>query len=287
MYEDPSVMDTLLLVPFKAKRAINLYYVLRVGFLLSSVVLSMTREETMSREITNVVDLFERTERKRSGGAPLNLSGRRDPLADEQIKALLARYYSSGVQRCFTDPDKLAPLIGHLDSWAEELPEDVVAKYGACAPVWGIRAPRPMSEHEWAFSHSNQQLRYLHILVAAWASAMPLTAEMHRDMLDGWYRPEYDAAIELFLRSNLMERCEEDWSDTPMFFGKSTNGPHHRPTRKALYHQIETIMFLLDALEGVYAASGDILSSYMSGSSWPSTVDPMPTEDVSGVRAWR
>ena len=169
------------------------------------------------------------------------------------------------------------------DFWAPQLTEDLQRRYGLCAPITSARAPRPRNEYTFLFFHNYRLLRYSQVLACAWASSLPLTMEMHKKCLNLFHQEEYPTFYEAASTHNLMTLNDEDWSDTPMFCGLSTKGPHLRPTRRGIYHCLETIAHVLDALQGQYGVTLPFLEEFV-GQQWPDIDAGLPSNDITGDR---
>lgn len=209
-----------------------------------------------------------------------------DPIADERVKAVISNFYSGGVLYVFPDEPNVqwhGTAATPENYWAPQLTEDLQRGYGLCAPITTARAPRPLNEYTFLFFHNYRFLRYAQVLTCAWASSLPLTREMHRQTLNPFHQAEYDNFFEACQLHNLISLEDEDWTDTPTFCGRSTAGPHLRPTRRAVYHCIEVIAHVLDALQGQYDKALPYLQDFV-GEDWPDLDLAMPQNDITGDR---
>jgi len=210
----------------------------------------------------------------------------KDIIADERLKAVIRNFYSGGVLYVFPDEPNVqweGTSATPDNYWAPQLTEDLQRRYGLCAPITTARAPRPRNKYTFLFFHNYRFLRYAQVLTCAWASSLPLTRDMHKEALNPFHQAEYDNFFNACQLHNLISLEDEDWTDTPMFCGRSTAGPHLRPTRRAVYHCVEVIAHVLDALQGQYDKALPFLEEFV-GQDWPDLDLAMPRNDITGDR---
>jgi len=222
-----------------------------------------------------------------------------DPLENKQIKKLITDYFGCGIRRIFqTRGDEHTVVNNVLEKqydvpmgkeemscgtetgcWADNLPRSIRTGYGLYAPATNIRMPRQTNKHG-ARSHgiyrSYRGSRYLHILMAAWASDLPLTEDMFKNLLDIWFQDKFTNAMAKYRELNVISELREDWSDTPLWYGKSTDGPHIRPTRQQIYVSLEAIIFLYDSLKTVFDNNDHTMLELFDMKTWVHHSTPMP-----------
>ena len=217
----------------------------------------------------------------------------KDPIADERLKMIVANFYGNGVRSTFGKTEiRNNPNKGphgwqgknkHYEIWADRLPIHMQRQYGICSPVGMVRAQRPLDNFTFMFFQNHRAIRYMHIAICAWANRLPLTTEMHRKLVGGWYQDGYNEMMGLVVPAGLIELKTEDWTEKKVFHSMSTQGQHIRPTRRAIYHSIDSIVFLLNALRGQYEDAAYFFRDY-EGQSWVSEDTPMPLNGVTGER---
>jgi|TARA_A100001037_G_C15102577_1_gene614744 hypothetical protein len=233
-----------------------------------------------------------------------------DPLEHPKIKKLITDFFGSGVRRIFQSRNDSELVMNRLlkkefipiggdksfnvpygkeamscgretGCWADALPRTIRVGYGLYAPATNIRMPRQISKHG-ARSHeiyrSYRGSRYMHILIAAWASNLPLTEDMFKNLLDPWFQDKFENAINKFRKANLISELDEDWSDTPIFYGKTTDAPHIRPTRQQIYVSLEAIIFLYDSLRDVFDNNDQTCLDLFDMKNWVHHSTPMPSK---------
>lgn len=233
-----------------------------------------------------------------------------DPLAHPKIKKLITDFFGSGVRRIFQSRNDSELVTNRLlkkefipkggdksfnvpygkeamscgretGCWADTLPRAIRVGYGLYAPATNIRMPRQISKHG-ARSHgiyrSYRGSRYMHILIAAWASNLPLTEDMFKNLLDPWFQDKFENAINIYRQGNLISELDEDWSDTPIFYGKTTDAPHIRPTRQQIYVSLEAIIFLYDSLRDVFDNNDQTCLDLFDMKNWVHHSTPMPSK---------
>ena len=208
-----------------------------------------------------------------------------DPLENNRIKKLITDYFGCGIRRIFqTRDDEGAKRMScgrETGCWADALPRSIRTGYGLYAPATNIRMPRQESKHG-ARSHGIYRKytasRYLHILMGAWASDLPLTEDMFKNLLDTWFQDKFPYSMTKYREINVISELSEDWSDTPLFYGKSTDGRHIRPTRQQIYVSLEAIIFLYDSLKTVFDSSDsdNTMLELFDMKTWVHHSTPMP-----------
>jgi len=222
-----------------------------------------------------------------------------DPLEHKEIKNLIINYYSSGVRRIFQTRDDATRIVNkalekqydvpkgkeemscgrETGCWADNLPRSVRLGYGLYAPAVNIRMPRQVNRHG-ARSHgiyrSYRASRYLHVLIAAWASDLPLTKNMMKNLLDPWFQTKFDHVLSVMRGIDGITEKTEDWSDTPLWYGKTTDGPHIRPTRQQIYVVLEALVFLYDSLKTVFDNNDHTMLELFDMKTWVHHSTPMP-----------
>lgn len=222
-----------------------------------------------------------------------------DPLENNRIKKLITDYFGCGIRRIFqTRGDEYTAVNNMLEKqfdvpkgkeemscgretgcWADNLPRSIRTAYGLYAPATNIRMPRQTNKHG-ARSHgiyrSYRSSRYLHVLIAAWASDLPLTKNMMKNLLDPWFQTKFDRMLSVMRGIGGITENIEDWSDTPLFYGKTTDGPHLRPTRQQIYVSLEAIIFLYDSLKTVFDNNDHTMLELFDMKTWVHHSTPMP-----------
>ena len=222
-----------------------------------------------------------------------------DPLENKQIKKLITDYFSSGVRRIFQTRDNDQTVVNDTlekqfdvpkgkeqmscgtktGCWADTLPRAIRTAYGLYAPATNIRMPRQTNKHG-ARSHdvyrSYRGSRYMHILIAAWASDLPLTQDMFKNLLDIWFQDKFTNAMAKYRELNVISELREDWSDTPLWYGKTTDGLHLRPTRQQIYVSLEAIIFLYDSLKTVFDNNDRTMLELFDMKTWVHHSTPKP-----------
>lgn len=222
-----------------------------------------------------------------------------DPLENKQIKKLITDYFSCGVRRIFQTRDDDQTVVNDVlekqfdvprgreemscgtetGCWADNLPRSIRTAYGLYAPATNIRMPRQTNKHG-ARSHgiyrSYRASRYLHVLIAAWASDLPLTKNMMKNLLDPWFQTDFDRMLSVMREIGGITENIEDWSDTPLWYGKITDEPHIRPTRQQIYVVLEAIVFLYDSLKTVFDNNDHTMLELFDMKTWLHHSTPMP-----------
>ena len=182
-----------------------------------------------------------------------------DPCEDPRVKDLMTNYFGAGVRNMYPS-DTLRDAV-----WGDSLPKNLRRAYGTKAPALGGRSPRrsDISPREVAVTselfNNYRWMRYMHVILGAWASELPLTRDMHKNVLSGWHQEQYQLVMVWALRERLAHETVENWSDMPLFHGKTTEGLHVRPTRDLVYRGLEMIAYFYDCLaenldDGLYVA---------------------------------
>ena len=199
-----------------------------------------------------------------------------DPCDDQRVKDLFTGYLGSGVRSVY-------PAGTYKDeTWGDTLPKNLRRAYGTKAPALGGRAPRPINAFGVELANNYRWIRYIHIIIGAWAGDLPLTRDMHKNLLSEWHQKQYLKAITYILSQRLAHEVEEDWSDMPLFHSKPTDALHVRPTRILIYQCLEMIAFFYDCLaqnldNGLYVAA-QYLPDKDGKRRWPAFDHPIPND---------
>ena len=210
-----------------------------------------------------------------------------DPCDDQRVKDLFSGYLGSGVRSVYPagTPQE--------DTWGNSLPKNLRRAYGTKAPALGGRAPRPLDTYAERIFNNYRWIRYIHVILGAWSSELPLTRDMHKNILSKWHQNQYASLIDFVLSQNLAHEAEENWSDMPLFHGKTTDALHLRPTRILVYQGLEMIAYFYDCLatnldNGLYVASKyfETNGETRRQRAWPSVDQPI-FNDVSEKRNFK
>ena len=174
-----------------------------------------------------------------------------DPLKNRQIKKLITDYFGCGIRRIFQTRGDEHTVVNNVLEKQYDVPMGIYRSYRGS--------------------------RYLHILMAAWAADLPLTEDMLKNLLDIWFQDKFTKAMAKYREVNAITELSEDWSDTPLWYGKSTDGPHLRPTRQQIYVSLEAIIFLYDSLKTVFDNNDHTALELFDMKTWVHHSTPMPT----------
>ena len=207
----------------------------------------------------------------------------KDPASDERLKLVINNFFGSGVYRIFKERKNADEAVlkrwsgknRNYKVWADNLPDHMKRRYGLCSPVSMVRAPRPLNAYTFEMFTSHQATRYMQIAIVAWSNSLPLTRDMHKRLLAGWYQDKYEEVLAVCMEHELIRFVDEDWTDTPKFHGQTVKGMHVRPTRRAIYHSIDSIMFMLDALQGQFTTTRNFFKDY-EGKNWVCETEELP-----------